>query len=98
MEHLLKIINYSLFGLEVTQEQSALPSVGSVHTHKRGGNVYQQHHQAVGIHFEFSEQSTHTHALFLYSFIKQFNSRKMCLSWALWGSKGHQDMILTCAV
>ncbi len=99
VEHLLKIINYSLFGLEVTQEQSALPSVSSVHTEKRG-----KHSLAAplccrnSLIDEFSEQITRTHALFLYSFIKQFSSHQMHLSWAPWGSKRQQDTILTCAM
>ena len=39
MERLLKIINYSPYSLEVTQELSALLSL--THTHTHGENIYQ---------------------------------------------------------
>lgn len=79
VEHSLKIINYSPYSLEVTQEQSALPS-------QKGGSVDQQHHHAVGIiHVLMSFQSrSHTQMQPCDSSIKQFNGLKICLSciWA----------------
>lgn len=65
MEHLLKIINYSACGLEVAQEQSALPSVNSVHTHTHTHK--RENHSPVApsccrssLTDRFSEQISHT--------------------------------------